>query len=556
MDGFLNQELLLASGPQRLNLAVERLLGHLGFDDVRNIDGSGDAGADILAVRGRELFVLQSKWSSRGVIGKAGVNEVERAKAKYHADRAVLVTNALPDRGASERQRQLQSVGVRVDIWHRELLGRMFDELPVTFPRALALRPYQKTAVERLDTGLVGSKRALLILATGLGKTVIGGEIIRRHVERYPGEAVLVVAHMRELVTQLEKALWRHLPKDVVTHVLTGEQKPPSLVGVTCATIESALAAAEKGYAPGLVMVDETHHVSESGEFQRLLDLLNDALQFGVTATPWRGDNYDITHRFGPASFMMGIAQGMAQGFLAQADYRLFVDDVDWDLVRDASHHGYSIKELNDRLFLPQRDEAMIDLLRDTWARTPEPRAIIFCRTIDHAERMAELLARSSPNWRRAACLHSRKTKRERDILMSDFRLGRVPIVTVVDVFNEGVDIPDVNIIAFLRVTHSRRIFVQQLGRGLRLRPGKDTVAVLDFVTDIRRVAAALQLRRALAATEGEPETVRLPQPTTVTFNNDAVGSLMEAWIRDASELETAADESRLQFPEYVVGVH
>ena len=139
---------------------------------------------------------------------------------------------------------------------------------------------------------------------------------------------------------------------------------------------------------------------------------------------------------------------------------------------------------------------------------------------------------------------------------MSDFRLGRVPIVVARDVFNEGVDVPDVNIICHLRVTHSRRIFVQQLGRGLRLRPGKARVAVLDFATDIRRVAATLDFKRQLQKLREETETLSFSSPSQVTFSNDAVGSIMEAWIKDAADLETAADEIRLQFPEIPASIH
>jgi superfamily II DNA or RNA helicase len=180
----------------------------------------------------------------------------------------------------------------------------------------------------------------------------------------------------------------------------------------------------------------------------------------------------------------------------------------------------------------------------------------VFCQTIEHAERMAQLLAISSPNWRRASSIHSRQSRRDREVLMSEFRLGRVPIVTARDVFNEGVDVPDVNIICFLRVTHSRRIFVQQLGRGLRLRAGqKERVAVLDFATDIRRVAATLDLKRQLDRLRAETEVVQLREPARVLFSNDAVGSLMEAWIKDAADLETAADEARLQFPDVPGGM-
>jgi superfamily II DNA or RNA helicase len=128
------------------------------------------------------------------------------------------------------------------------------------------------------------------------------------------------------------------------------------------------------------------------------------------------------------------------------------------------------------------------------------------------------------------------------------FRNGETPIVTAVDILNEGVDIPDVNILCFARVTHSRRIFVQQLGRGLRLRAGKSHVEVLDFVSDVRRVAAILNLSSQIAA--DEIETLRLAERgTTFEFSDQRAEALMREWIKDAASLETALDEARLQFP-------
>src|SRR4051812_6112746 len=104
-EGFLSARTLLAGGPRRFNRSVERLLLHLGFEDIRVIDGAGDGGGDILAVLGQERFVLQNKWTTRATVDVSGVDEVERAKAKYAADRAVLVTNALPSSSAFDRQR-------------------------------------------------------------------------------------------------------------------------------------------------------------------------------------------------------------------------------------------------------------------------------------------------------------------------------------------------------------------------------------------------------------------------------------------------------------------
>lgn len=154
----------------------------------------------------------------------------------------------------------------------------------------------------------------------------------------------------------------------------------------------------------------------------------------------------------------------MKRGYLTSVDYRLFVDNIDWDTVRNASEHAYSIKDLNSRLFLPQQDGAILDALKEAWRTTITPRGIVFCQTIEHCERMQAQL-RAVPGWENSAALHNDMPKREQQQRLLDFRAGRIPILVAVDILNEGVDVPDVNVLVFARVTHSRRIFVQQLGR-------------------------------------------------------------------------------------------
>lgn len=548
---FLAPERLLAGGPRRFNLAVERLLLHLGFDDIRLIDGAGDGGGDILAHRADESFVFQSKWTTASQIGREAVDEVEAARTKYAVARAIVVTNALPDTAAQRRAESLAGIGARVEFWTGAHLRRLSEAIPAQCPRELVLRRYQDEAIQALERDLKLRQRALLILATGLGKTVVGGEVVRRHLVEHPHDQVLVVAAMKDLVQQLERAFWRHLSKEVATQVLTGDQKPISFHGATFATVESADRAVFEGYRPALIMVDETHHVAEEGFFTRLLNACDGVPQFGVTATPWRGDRFDISTHFGEPSYRMGIAEGMAKGYLAQVDYRVFVDNIDWETVRDASREGYTLKELNSKLFLPQRDEAILDLLWETWTKTVQPRAILFCKTIKHAEAIADVVSRYSPSWANATCLHTDMGKREREVALSSFRSGRIPILTAVDILNEGVDVPDVNIIAFLRVTHSRRIFVQQLGRGLRIKEGiKERVHVLDFVTDIRRLAAIVALRRDLDSARGPTETLMLDSAASIRFSDENVGSLMNVWLKDAANVETAMDDAKLQFPE------
>ena len=118
---------------------------------------------------------------------------------------------------------------------------------------------------------------------------------------------------------------------------------------------------------------------------------------------------------------------------------------------------------------------------------------------------------------------------------------------------NEGIDIPDVNFIAFLRVTHSRRIFVQQLGRGLRLSPGKAAVRVLDFVSDVRRVAAAKELEPGRGEVwRPDPPTeqiLRYPDGQIVKFEGDEALSFFDEYLGDIAELEEGSDDSQLKFP-------
>lgn len=541
---FVDPRQLIIGGPDRFTRQVERLLGLLGYADVSNIDGSRDKGGDLLASIAGTSWVFQAKWQKQGTVPRTAVDELSEAVDHYRADRGVVVTNVRPSRDAIARARTLARTGQRIDFWTGADLLQLWEQGPAHPPR-VRLRSYQSEAITALIDDLDTEGRALLVLATGLGKTVIGGEVIAHHLSLDPAADILVAAHTKELVAQLERAVWRHLSKTIKTQVLTGDEKPKDLHGVTFATVASALNVALAGYRPALVMIDETHHVGEDGQYSRLLTELGGASQFGVTATPWRGDRYDIESYFGPASFKLGIGDGLRLGYLAQVDYRLFVDNIDWHVVKDASQRSYSMKELNSKLFLPQRDDAIRDELAAAWRSMLDPRAIVFCQTKEHAERMAAVLRRT-PEWRNAQPIHEGLRLRERQLRLLDFRSGRVPILTAVDILNEGVDVPDVNIICFARVTHSRRIFVQQLGRGLRLREGKHKVVALDFVSDLRRVAALLNLRRQVNADEIEVLST-VPQPE-ISFNDARAESLLEQWILDAADLETANDDARLQF--------
>lgn len=150
----------------------------------------------------------------------------------------------------------------------------------------------------------------------------------------------------------------------------------------------------------------------------------------------------------------------------------------------------------------------------------------------------------------------------ERNRILCDFHDGVINAICAVDIFNEGVDVPDVNIIVFQRVTHSRRIFVQQLGRGLRLSENKDKVIVLDFVSDIRRFAAGLDLKDQLTdgtqAKNGAPLRIKLNNKVTfkrVGGEDAETESFLRQWLDDIAAVESADEEqSILKFPPLLSG--
>ena len=143
--------------------------------------------------------------------------------------------------------------------------------------------------------------------------------------------------------------------------------------------------------------------------------------------------------------------------------------------------------------------------------------------------------------------MHSGLNKNDRKFALLRFRSDDCNVLVARDILNEGIDVPNVNIVCFARVTHSRRIFVQQLGRGLRLAPDKDKVIVLDFAADTRRLAAVEGLRNSVM---GAHEIEELPNVgNSIEFMDQRSQKLIKEWIKDAADLETRNKESTLQFP-------
>lgn len=545
MIPFLDDRRLLRGPWQAFERDVARLLIHAGFDDVRVVGGSGDKGADVVGVKNGEIWVVQCKHTTTAPATKYAAQEVVDAGTFYGATRMVVATSRAIGGGLQAEIDRFRRIGINVELLDPANLALMAARVPEYAKSRRELRLYQQDAAARFREGLTDTGRAQVVLATGMGKTVVMAEVVsdlyRDGLIR--DNRVLVLADKRELVRQLQFGFWYQLPKWIPTHLLSGDEMPSFYDGITFATVQSVIGRVDELPSFGLVLVDEAHHIG-STTFRRAIEALATPMVGGVTATPWRGDGFDIDEILGKPLVRLGISDGLKNKYLSEVDYRLLADNIDWKFVQERSIHNYSLSQLNKKLIMPTRDEEAARQIAEVFKSERRRGGIVFSPTVDHAENFAGSLRSFSL---RAEAISSRQDARERDRLMAMFRRGDIDLLTSVDLFNEGVDVPDVDLIVFMRATHSRRIFVQQLGRGLRMSPGKDKVIVLDFVTDLRRIAEVIELEKTSA---GPLEHLPLGHHL-INFRDASAGSFMFEWLKDQADLMLREGDAQLELPKF-----
>lgn len=543
----------IASGAdwKGLERVLARMMGHFGWKNITVIGGSGDKGGDVLATRAEggkvKAWVVQSKAvSGDKYIGTHAVDEAINALSFYETNVAVVATNGEFTQSAKKRQEILAANGYTLKLWNGAFLKQFIAKMKDRHADYRELRPYQRSIAEKAVSIFdEGGKKAFYVVATGLGKTVIAATIASRLWER-GCRRILVLCHAIDLAAQLEQGFWPQITKEIPTSVFSDGLPPRNSEGIAFGLYQSLY-----GYLSGIdpdqfdvVIVDEAHHALAHG-FRTCLDHLRPRFLVGMTATPWRGDGQSLTTLFGEPIEKVSLVDGMAMGYLSKVDYRILCDNVDWDHMRDLSKQNFSIRDLNKRLFLPQRDEAVISELKKAIQEIKHPRIAVFSPSVEHGNRFADMLSAASIPC--AALSGAEKAERRRRLLA--FAAGKYQAVCAVDVMNEGIDIPDVNILVFLRATHSRRIFVQQLGRGLRLSEGKEKVIVLDFVSDIRRMAEMMEMNNEGKIKGAEKEVVYL-RDGFVSFSDARVASFINVWLEDVADLSDSDDDVKLKFPE------
>lgn len=550
---------------------ISRLLICQGFENVRLVGQTGDHGADVTGNNyGRKWLFQAKKWGRP--VGLKVIDETLAAAREYQAQNAVVVASDGFDGPASARLKQLMQHGVPLQLWGPDELVAMAKNLNDVCPNKRKPRQYQEDAINEIVTAFYeeGTNNALVVMATGLGKTFVAGEALRRIRAVNPGLRVLVCAHTNDLVYQLEKAFWQFLRPSETTVIWNTYEKPNlSQLGnadfvFACVDSVANFISLGKELPPfDILLVDECHHVG-SETYETVFDDLRagqdgGTFALGLTATPWRADGVDPERYFGPMRVNIDTVTGLKSGFLANVDYRMFTSNINWDSLHDLQGHSFSPRQINRTLFIDEWDDAVVNNFQKAWKEQYKPRAIVFCGTIEHALTMKRKI--NQLGICRAEAIYSGTsgfgeepmTQYRRNRILGDFDDGKIGAICAVDIFNEGIDVPDVNLIVFQRVTHSRRIFIQQLGRGLRIAEDKDKVIVLDFVSDIRRFAAGIELKDGLV--EGTSSVRRVSIHSKVSFMK-ATGDDPEAevflreWLKDVIAIEESdEDASVLQFP-------
>jgi len=549
VESFLNKK-RLALGPwAAFERIIARFLSHGGFSDVSVVGGSGDMGADIVGVSPYGVrWIIQAKFRSQGSVGSPAVEESFRAHWAYDADVAVTVTNRTFSQEALRYRKSRVDSGFDLRLWDKSALISMGESLPDVSLLRRTPRDYQEEAIAAVMSSIrSGSEKGLVTLATGLGKTVVASSVIARYLEDNPSAKVLVLAHMSDLVRQLELASWPQFEKYIETHLWTDGEKPAYFNGVIFATWQSVKSFLVSGNDLNkvfdLVVVDECHHAPSEG-FSDLIGNLEPKYVLGVTATPWRGDQESLRPLFGDPLYSMNVVEGMTRGFLAEVDYQMLLDGIDWEEIRRLSRQGLTIKDLNKTLYLPERDMALVERIVEEIEKKKDPRVLVFCRSIEHAERLQNHFRQFDTS---CAVLHSGLNRTDRFLALSNFRVGRIKALISIEMLNEGIDVPEVNIVCFARVTHSRRIFLQQLGRGLRLSADKEFVTVLDFVADVRRIAAGVEINQE-AQRLGVTEEVRYARGEIVKFTENS-DSFFDEYLADMANISDLDDDAKLSFP-------
>ena len=348
--------------------------------------------------------------------------------------------------------------------------------------------PFQQEILDSLqaERKLRNNYKNLIIAATGTGKTVISAFDYKRYCEENKNKCnLLFIAHREEILKQSLETFRIILKDQNFGELYTGNNTPTQYnhLFMTVQTFKSKnFTTLTNDDFYQFIIVDETHHAAAKS-YEEIFSYYKPQVLLGLTATPERADGKDIFKYFNKISAEIRLPEAIERQLLSPFHYFGVTDNVDLSSLT-WSKGSYNIKELSDIYTINeslaiQRVSNIINAINKYVTNVDEIKGIGFCVSKEHAKFMSYHFNKSNIP---SISLTSDSSKEERNNAKDKLLNGTYKFIFVVDLYNEGVDIPEINTVLFLRPTESLTIFLQQLGRGLRLAKNKDYLTVLDFI--------------------------------------------------------------------------
>ena len=345
--------------------------------------------------------------------------------------------------------------------------------------------PYQKEILEKLqvEREVFGRSKNLIVAATGVGKTIIATFDYKRFRKQYKSNCrLLFVAHREEILKQSLNT-FRVVLKDFnFGNLLVGKNEPSSIenlfVSIQSFNSSKLYEKTTQDFYD-FIIVDEFHHAA-ARSYRELLEYYKPKILLGLTATPERMDGQNVLEHFdNKIAAEMRLVEAIDRKLLSPFQYFCVTDSVDLSTLK-WSRKGYDLKELENVYTGNKiRSTQILNSIQKYVTDVDEIKGLGFCVSKEHALYMADFFTKASVP---SIALYADVNNVVREQAQKRLECGEIKFIFVVDLYNEGVDIPAINTVLFLRPTESLTVFVQQLGRGLRLYEDKECLTVLDFV--------------------------------------------------------------------------
>lgn len=333
----------------------------------------------------------------------------------------------------------------------------------------MKLRPYQSEAIDSIKKTFKISDRQYIELPTGAGKTITFLEYASKNHEK-----IMIVVPSKELLNQVyETAILFYHSSEISRKGNRYDEKISKCHICIINSIRDVYLEYLCIQGFDLIIIDEAHH-AQSTSYRRLIKKIENTKLLGVTATPDRLDGKFISEILHICSYRKSIEQMINDKFLCDIEGYSIRTNIDISDIQD-HNRDFSIRQLYKKLAIPQRDAIILDSYIQHLSKR---KTLIFCLNIEHSKQIQKLFAKSGIS---IAHIDGTMDSAQRATILKAFREGNISVLTNCQLLSEGFDEPSIDGIILARPTKSRSLFLQMIGRGLRIHPKKENCIIIDI---------------------------------------------------------------------------